>query len=203
MSDRSQHDFITTALDLELLSTSFGVQTNWQVISGAPSCGKTTLINLLAEKGFQTVPEGAREYMQSEVARGRSIDDVHEDGAGLQCAIKDKQLRTEAGLQASDVIFLDGAVPHSLTWYRIFGLDPNEILSDCFYHRYASVFILDRLPLHLNGFRFKDETYNAFLNEWLVRDFSALGYDVVRVPVLAPEERLEFILERLSEQGLM
>jgi hypothetical protein len=30
-----------------------------------------------------------------------------------------------------------------------------------------------------------------------------LGYRVVRVPVLAPQERLAFVLERLSEQGLI
>jgi predicted ATPase len=33
------------------------------------------------------------------------------------------------------------------------------------------------------------------------RDYSALGYNIVRVPVLPPEERLAFVLERLSEQG--
>jgi hypothetical protein len=30
-----------------------------------------------------------------------------------------------------------------------------------------------------------------------------LGYRVVRVPVLTPEERLAFVLDRLSEQGLI
>jgi predicted AAA+ superfamily ATPase len=59
MPDSSQHDFRTTELDPDLLSTPFGVQTNWHVITGAPSCGKTTLINLLADKGLQTVPESA------------------------------------------------------------------------------------------------------------------------------------------------
>ena len=39
--------------------------------------------------------------------------------------------------------------------------------------------------------------------EWITRDYSALGYSVVRVPVLGPEEWLAFVLERLSEQGLI
>jgi hypothetical protein len=59
MPDHSQQDFATTELDPHLLSTPFGVHTNWQVITGGPSCGKTTLINLLANKGFRTAPEGA------------------------------------------------------------------------------------------------------------------------------------------------
>lgn len=203
MSRHAQAGFVTTALDPQLLAIPFEVQTNWHVITGAPSCGKTTLINLLADKGFHIVPEGARQYMESEVARERSLDEIHKDGAGLQRAIKDVQLSIEAGLQADGVVFLDGAVPHSLSWYRIFGLNPNELLPECFHHRYASVFVLDLLPLKLNGYRFKDTAYNDFLDQWLARDFSALGYDVVRVPVLPPEERLMFVLEELSSQGLL
>ena len=203
MLDSPQHDFRTTELDPDLLSTPFGVQTNWHVITGAPSCGKTTLINLLADKGFQTVPESARQYMEREIARGRTIDEIRENGAALQRGIEDMQLSIEGGLRAIDVAFLDGAVPGSLAWYRVFGLNPNEILLECFHHRYASVFILDRLSLQLNGLRIEDYAYTRFLDEWIARDYSALGYSGVRVPVLAPEERLAFVLERLSEQGLI
>jgi len=57
MPDHSQHDFRTTELDPDLLSTPFGVQTNWHVITGAPCSGKSTLIDQLADREFQTVPE--------------------------------------------------------------------------------------------------------------------------------------------------
>ena len=203
MLDSPQHDFRATKLDPDLLSSPYVVQTNWHVITGAPSCGKTTLINLLADKGFETVPESARQYMEREIARGRTIDEIHENGAALQRGIKDMQLSIEGELRAIDVAFLDGAVPGSLTWFRVFGLKPNEILLECFHHCYASVFILDRLPLQLNGLRFEDDAHTGFLDEWIARDYSALGYRVVRVPVMASEERFAFVLERLSEQGLL
>jgi predicted ATPase len=112
------------------------------------------------------------------------------------------QLRTERGLRATDVVFLDRALPDDLAFFRFSGLDPHEILVDCFHRRYASVFILDQLPFHLDGARLEDDTYTDCLDEWLVRDYSALGYDVVRVPVLSPQERLAFVLEWLSERGL-
>ncbi len=198
MPQDSPHEFRTTDLDVVLLSTRFRVQTNWHVITGAPSCGKTTLINLLADKGFRTVPEGARQYMESEMARGRTIDEIHKKGAALQRRVADLQLSIERGLRANDVAFLDGAVPGSLAWFRVFGLNPNEVLPRCFRHRYASVFVLDRLPLRPNGLRFEDDAHAGFLDEWIARDYGALGYSVVRVPVLAPEERLGFVLERLA-----
>jgi predicted ATPase len=186
-------------LNTNLLKRPFGVQTNWHVITGAPSCGKTTLIDLLAEAGYQTVPETARIYMEAEIARGRTIAEVHAKPAALQRILINRQLAVERSLPVNDLLFLDGAVPGSLAWYRFFDLDPYQIFPECAHHRYASVFILDRLPLHLDGLRFKDEALIGFLDEWLTRDYCDLGYNVIRVPVLPPKKRLAFVLERIPQ----
>jgi predicted ATPase len=202
MPDSSQHDFRATELDRDLLSTPFRVQTNWHVITGAPCSGKTTLIGQLADKGFRTVPEVARQYIEREMAKGRTVDEILENAAVLQRGWVDLQLRFERRLPVNEVAFLDRASPDALTYCRVFGLNPNELLAECFHHRCASVFILDRFPIQQDGMRFEDDATAGLIDEWLARDYSALGYDVVRVPVLPPQERLAFVLERLSEQGL-
>jgi predicted ATPase len=203
MSNDSQRDFRTTELDPALLSTPFGVQTNWHVISGAASCGKTTLIDPLADKGFRTVPETARLYIERERARGRTMYEIREKGAAFQSRLTEMQLGIEGGLRATDVVFLDRGVPDHLGYCRFFGPNPNEFLAECFRHRYASVFMLDLLPFQEDGARDEDASIVGDLGEWYIRDYTALGYDVVGVPVLPPQERLEFVLERLSEQGLI
>jgi predicted ATPase len=203
MPGNSQADFRATELDADLLATPFRVQTNWHVITGAPSCGKTTLIDLLAGQGHQTAPEGARLYLERELAKGRTIQELRSNQAALERGMKDMQLEIERGLPANDLIFLDRAVPDYLAWYRVFGLNPNEFLHECFQHRYACVFMLDRLPLQLDGLRYKDDLIQDFTARWHTRDYRALGYHVVRVPVLSPVERLAFVLRTLSEQGLM
>jgi predicted ATPase len=203
MSHNPLHDFRTTELDPDLLSTPFRVQTNWHVIAGAQSCGKTTLIDRLADQGIQTVPEGARLYLEREMASGRTIDEIDENRAARQHGILDMHLRIEGELRATDVAFLDRAVPDCLAWWRAYGMNPNEVLPECFRHRYASVFVLDRLPIQGDGLRPEDEALAAFLDEWIARDYSALGYRVMRVPVLPPEERIAFVLETLSGQGLI
>ncbi len=202
MDDSPQHDFRTTELDPDLLSTPFRVQTNWHVITGAACSGKTTLIDLLADKGSQTAPETARHYLDREMGKGRTLDEIFKD-ATTEPGIYDMQLRLEHGLRAIDVVFLDRALPDSLTFFRFAGLNPNEILAECFHHRYASMFLLDRLPFQQNDARIEDDAFAGLLDEWLARDYSALGYNVVRVPVLSIKDRLAFILERLSEQGLI
>ena len=201
MLDSPEHDYRFTELDPALLSTPFEVQTNWHVITGTLSSGKSTLIGQLANRGFQIVPEAARLYIEGELAKGRTMDEIRRDPAALQRGVNAMTLRVEQGLRADDVLFLDRALPDALAFCRANGLNPNEILADCFHHRYASVFLLDRLPIKQDGVRFHDDLTADLIDEWHARDYSALGYDVVRVPVLAPEERLAFVLERLSEQG--
>jgi predicted ATPase len=131
------------------------------------------------------------------------MDEILENGAALERHLMDIQLRIEHGLRAIDVVFLDRGLPDCLTFYRVSGVNPNEFLLECFHHRYASVFVLDRLPFQQDGLREEVDVSAVLLDEWLARDYSALGYDVVRVPVLPPQERLAFVLERLSEQGLI
>lgn len=183
-------------LDPGLLATPHGRATNWLVITGAPSCGKTTLVDLLAAEGFHTLDECARDFIEKELAGGRTIDEIHEHGAELQRRILAVKLEVENAMSAADVVFLDDAIPGSISWFRLFGLDPNEALRHCFHHRYASVFVLDPLPLALDGVRFDDD-FTSLLDEWIEDDYTALGYTVIRVPVMRPRDRLGFVLDRL------
>lgn len=201
MRDAFQQDLRATELDPDLLSTPFAVQTNWHVITGAPSSGKTTLIDQLASRGFRTIPESGRQYIEGELAKGCPIEEIRQNMAGIQIILKEMQREVEQGLPAHDLIFLDGAVPGSLAWYRAFGLNPNEMLPDCFHLRYASVFILASLPYEENGARDEDARIVDYLYEWLTRDYIALGYRITRVPVLPVQERLAFLLDRLAELG--
>ena len=50
-------------LDPDLLSTPFGVQTNWHVITGAAGSGKTTLIDLLADKARSGATRGGGKWL--------------------------------------------------------------------------------------------------------------------------------------------
>jgi predicted ATPase len=197
MARVAHRDARTIALDPGLLATPFDDATNWYVITGAPSCGKTTLIDLLSAEGLRIVPECARQIIEEEMSTGHSIAEIHEQARALQQRVLREQLRVEAALQPADTLFLDSATPSSLAWYRCFGLDPNEALPYCFGYRYASVFVLEPLPLRRDGIRFEDDTIASFLDAWIMHDYASLGYSVVRVPLMAPRERLSYVLERV------
>jgi predicted ATPase len=201
MNERHQN-FQITDLDPNILSTPFKIQTSWHVITGEPCCGKTTLINQLAEKGIHTVPEVGRDYIEREIVKGRTLGEIRTDRIAFACLIKNLQLEIECRLEPAELIFLDRGFPDSLAFFRLVGLDPNEILPECFHNRYASVFILDRFPTQKDCARIEDNLTAEFLGKWHAQDYSSLGYDVVIVPILPPEERLAFVLERLSKRDL-
>ena len=193
-----QPHFNTIPLDPQRLATSFSIQTDWYVLTGAACCGKTTLLEGLAEKGYQTIPESARAYFEMELAKGRTLEEIRADDAALQRNILALQKEFESRYNVAETTFLDRGIPDSLAFFRIFGLDPNEILPECFNYHYAGVFLLERLPfLRDQTLGPEDDLASEFLTEWLSRDYNALGYHVVRVPVLPPQERLAFILDRI------
>ncbi len=190
-------------LDPELLSSSFQMQTNWVIIAGAPSAGKTTLIEKLANKGFKTALEPARLYMDQEFAKGQTIKDIRKDQKRLQYTFLKLQLKMESQLNPGDFVFLDRGIPDQFSYCRMAGLDPNKFVKECFHNQYKAVFILAPLPFNKDGYRDREAEIVDYFDEWITRDYQALGYKTTRVPVLSLHERLSFVLDKLSQSNLI
>ena len=191
-----------TDFDPDILLTTFRVQTNWHVITGAPCSGKSTLIDQLAASGFQTAPEAARQYFEREMAAtGRTIEDIRKDMVPCVNGIIDLMLKIEQDLDPNEIIFLDRGYPDALAFIRQIGMDPNLYLPDSFHFHYASVFLLDRFPVQSDDVRIEDEAAAKYLDQWHYCDYKALGYDVIRVHVLLPEERLAFVIDKISTKS--
>lgn len=202
MSDPGYPYFLETTLDPELLLKTFKVRTNWHVITGAPSSGKTTLINLMKERGFKTSPEQARQYIEMKVSKGQSIEELQADKHAFERAIMFFTMASERELNPKEDLFLDRGLPDCLPYCRVVGLNPNEHLADCFQFHYASIFVLDRLPFQHDGVRYEDDTIADFLHTWTLKDYQSLGYNPIQVPILPPEGRIAFILEKLAEKRM-
>lgn len=201
MINNHQGEYLEVVLEPSSLSFTHGVQTNWHVITGAPCSGKTTLIDQFDKLGYFTVEEIGRQYITRELAKGRTLEELRSNESIFQRTLLDLRIRQEQELDPTRMTFLDRGLPDSLTFFRANGLNPNEILRDCQIFRYTSVFLLDRLPLQMNGVRAEDDSKLQFIDEWLLRDYEALGYEVKRVPVLPIAKRVSYVLDLLLEFG--
>ncbi|MBP7862785.1 ATP-binding protein [bacterium] len=168
--------------------------TAWRVITGAPCAGKSTVIDELGRLGYSIVVESVREYIESEIEKGRLLEEIRADGKSFQRGLIPRKIEIEESLDPDSLVFFDRAMPDSLTYFRSVGLDPEEILPLCKTRKYAQIFLLDRLPIRTDNVRNEDESTAAQLEAQLEADYKLLGYEIIRVPLMTVEERVQFIL---------
>lgn len=172
--------------------------TNWHVITGAPCAGKTAVIDTLAQRGYRVAPEAARAYIDLNLSRGRTLAEMKADPLAFERHILKTKIKTEAALPQDDLIFLDRAIPDSIAYYQMEGLDPTEAIPASRKFRYKTVFLMERLRFESDRVRSESDNTAACLEGLLTETYTRLGYQPIRVPVLSIAQRTDFILEYLS-----
>jgi predicted ATPase len=181
------------------------VQTNWVVITGAPSSGKTSVINELSRRGHKIMPEVARELIEACIAHGHTVEEIRSDDQKLR-ALQEKILQVqvieESKRDPAVRFFLDRGMGDSITYSRRAGLDVRDMEKLARHKRYYAVFLFDRLPVVRDNVRAENNREAVAIDTQLEKDYRTLGYDVQRVPVMPVEQRADFILEALQKQDM-
>ena len=173
-------------------------ETNWYVVTGAPSSGKTTLVAALEEMGYRVIHEVARAYIEMQMAQGKTLLEIRADKKSFETWILNKKLSIEDGLPRDDLIILDRAVPDSIAYFEEAGIDSGEALRKSPRNRYKRVFLLDRLPYQDDHARIENHEIAGRLEQGLEKSYRLLGYDVVRVGVMSVADRVKFIVDRIE-----
>ncbi len=158
----------------------------------------TSVINSLEQQGFRVVHEVARAHIDEEMLRGRSLEQIKADPYQFENHILLTKLKIEASLPENEVVFLDRAVPDSITYFKLEGLDPVQPVEKSKLVRYKKVFQFERLAFLENGVRSEDSLLAERIDTLLEASYRKLNYEIVRVPAISVEERTKFILERLE-----
>ena len=173
-------------------------KTNWHVITGAPCAGKTAVILELERRGYAVVQEVARTYIDAEISKGRDLGQIKADLPAFEEHILKTKVRIEAGLDPDTVVFLDRAVPDSIAYYQLAGLDPAEPFKCSSGFRYRKIFLFERIRFQTDAVRSEDDRIAARLDRLLESTYRKLGYNSVRVPLLPVNDRTQFILQYLE-----
>lgn len=170
---------------------------SWNVITAGPSAGKTSTLRALSAKGYWTVPESARLVIDQKVSEGYEPDEIRE-ALPFQEMLESKDREMEESVVPdTGVVFFDRSAADNIAYRRHYGTEvPGDLIEFCT-GRYSNVFLLEQLPFEDDYARNEDEEEAKEIHAELRRTYERLGYEVVEVPLIPVDERVEFIENRM------
>lgn len=169
---------------------------DWYVITGAPSSGKTTLLASLKRLGYNTVPEAARVLIDEHRRRGIPAEELRRDEGLFQQKVLEMKLQVERETPKDELHFFDRGVPDSIAYYQLCGLDTKQI-EVYSRDRYRKIFFLEPLAFEKDYARTESGDAVIQLNRLILDTYQNLGYEVVRIPAVSVEERVNLVVSSL------
>ncbi len=171
---------------------------NWFVITGGPAAGKTTTINLLSKKGYKTFQEAARIYYESQMAIGKTNEEIKANPQLLQDSIAEMVLKIEGELSPSELVFLDRGIPDNYAYYEYFNVKPPQFIVDAYNSStYKKIFYLERVSFERDAVRIESDEQIKRLENLAMKYYKNRNMDIIVVPVMQEEKRVEFILQHI------
>lgn len=195
------------------------VETNWVVITGPPSSGKTTTIEDLMRKlessGFTSVEEQARKLINEDRTKGIQRLGDREYEIALNNRVLSRRKKIEDTLSPISRVLMDRGTPDVVAYMRHYRQDEEEALRASAKFRYAKVFYLEPLVSYeQDRTRVEDPEFAKWMHENLPNVYKELEYEVVRVSIFpygeghydsdeekkkdSLDQRSRFIMEKMT-----
>jgi len=174
------------------------------VVTGPPSSGKTTLLGLISELGYDVIPESAEQIINGQLKQGGDMvpwNAVRRQE--FQAELIRRQIEVERAIKGDGLCFLDRAIPDNMAYNLYDGNTPSDyLLKSSRNGGYDCVFFLEQLPFYEQTKFRKETSQEAKRLSFLLSDvYGSLGYEVVRVaPMGSAERRAEFIMNIIEDR---
>lgn len=168
------------------------------IITGGPGCGKSTVIDALAKRGISIMPESGRAIIQDQVAIGGKALPWSDREAFAELMLSWEMRSYRMAIAPKGIVILDRGVPDVLGYLRLNGLSiPAYVERAGQMFRYnRRVFIA---PPWRDIFQIDAERKQSFEEaqatyEAMIETYSDLGYELIQLPLISVQERVNFLL---------
>lgn len=166
------------------------------VITGGPSVGKTTIVSGVAERGFPFVQEFATQIIKE----GVLLPWV--DRCSFQNEVLRRQCAAEKELDSVEgPVFLDRGLFDGEAYYIYDKLEIPDRFSQLDASKYSVAFLVE--PLNFfdkTDVRREDLEFTHEISAILENCYSSRGVEVVRVPAMTPDERVDFVIAEVRRR---
>jgi len=172
------------------------------IFTGGPGAGKTTVIELLRERGHVTVPESARLIIRARIRRGL---EPRPEPVRFASEILARDIRRyDRCRDLKAPVFLDRGIPDALG--MLLGLgevsleDARRELAVRSYNNRVFFFPPWQTIYTQDAQRDQDFDEAVRVANRVANWYEKLGFQLVHVPLVLPLKRLEFVLDKASER---
>jgi len=171
------------------------------IITGGPGSGKSTLLTALEQNGHHCIPEVSRQLIRQQVVLSSHCVPWNDLNcfAGLSL---DKMIQDFISADQTDKIsFFDRGIPDIIAYLKVGGLQVGRQFYDAAQNYKYESFVFITPPwkeIYVNDTeRWQTFDEACILYEMLVSVYSDLGYEIIELPHVPIEERLDFVLKTL------
>lgn len=166
------------------------------VLTGGPGNGKTTIIEILASRGYAIVPEAARIVIDEEKVKESEVL-PWKNLVKFQARVVQKQLELEQEITA-EITFLDRSIIDGHAYCQNGNIPTPEIVAELARDRYDLIFFVEPLGSYaIDDIRFETQSEAIMVHQAISSAYKEFGYELISVPPLSPDERVELILNHL------
>lgn len=170
------------------------------IITGGPGTGKSTLLNLLDKRGYRCYQEISRAVIRQQLDMGTRLlpwDDL----PGFSHLVFEGQKQQYDDATLGEWNFYDRGMPDVLAYLRKENIHEESLEAMARQYRYYPVvFLTPPWPAIYSVDEERREDLEAMqaIHDKLLGVYKGLGYEVIELPRIAAEERLQMILEKLE-----
>lgn len=170
------------------------------IITGAPSSGKTTLVNQLKHLGYYCFPEISRHVTEQAQLQGIEQMFLHDPYLFSEKLLEGRMQQYYEAKEFSGIVFLDRGIPDIEAYLHFTEQEiPEKFIKASQNHVYDAVFLLPPWEAIYENDAQRYETFAQaeLIDQHLKATYEKYGYQLHVVPPGTIHERVSYVLERL------